>query len=299
MTAAPHLASSSVLPLVWVNGRRVEPAAPQVSVFDRGFTLADGLFETVRVYGGVPFRIHRHLGRLVRGAGVLGIPVPHAMGEMVERAVRAARDAGAVDAGLRITLTRGAAARGVAPPRDAAPTIVIALQELSAPAAPLLELGLTAQLARARRNEHAASASLKTLAYTEAVLALAAARAAGADDAIFLDTAGHVSEGAASNVFVRQGTTLLTPPVSCGALPGITREAVLELAPLVGLAPEERPVSPEELRDADEVLLTSSLREIAPVVRIDGRPVGSGEVGDAALQLTGAYAALVERERSP
>jgi len=299
MTAATRPAAASVLPLVWVNGRRVEPGAPHLSVFDRGFTLADGLFETVRVYGGVPFRLDRHLARLVAGAGVLGIPVPHAVDAMVHRAVGVAHAAGASDLALRITLTRGAGAPGVAPPREAAPTIVIALQELPARAVPLLDAGLVAQIARARRNEHAASAGLKTLSYTDGVLALAAARAAGADDAIFLDTAGHVSEGTASNVLVRRGGELLTPPVSCGALPGITREAVLELAPHAGLSVAERPVTPDELLDADEVLLTSSLREIAPVVRIDGRAIGTGAVGDAAHRLAAAYAALVARERGP
>lgn len=299
MTGPRHPAASSVLPLVWVNGRRVEAGTPHVSVFDRGFTLADGLFETVRVYAGVPFRLQRHLARLGEGAGVLGIPVPHAIGEMVERAVGVARAAGELQVALRITLTRGVGPPGVAPPRDAAPTIVIALQELRARAVPLLESGIAARVAQARRNEHAASSGLKTLAYTEGVLALAAAHAAGADDAIFLDTAGHVSEATASNVFVRRGAALLTPPASCGALPGITREAVLELAPQIGLAPEERPVTPAELLDADEVMLTSSLREIAPVVRIDGRAVGGGAVGDAARRLAAAYAAQVAREGAP
>jgi branched-chain amino acid aminotransferase len=142
------------------------------------------------------------------------------------------------------------------------------------------------------------TAGLKTLAYTDSVLALAEARRAGADEAIFLDTEGHCSEATASNLFAVVGDTLVTPPVSCGALPGITRAAVIELARGLEIEVAERPLSPDELRAAREAFLTSSLREIAPLVRVGDGPIGLGVPGSTTRELTRAYAALVRRERA-
>jgi branched-chain amino acid aminotransferase len=140
------------------------------------------------------------------------------------------------------------------------------------------------------------TAGLKTLAYTDAVAGLLEARRAGADEAIFLDTEGYCSEATASNVFVWTGTVLLTPPLSCGVLPGVTREAVLELARDADVPAIERAFGLEEIRAASEVFLTSSLRQIAPVVRIGHQAVGSGSPGPVTRRFVEAYAALVDRE---
>jgi branched-subunit amino acid aminotransferase/4-amino-4-deoxychorismate lyase len=159
--------------------------------------------------------------------------------------------------------------------------------------------GLAAVTARAHRDEHAITSGLKTLAYAEGIAALAEARRRGADEALFRDMAGHVCEATASNVFARVGGALVTPPLTCGVLPGITRAAVIELAPALGLRVEERPLEPRELEEAEEAFLTSSLREIAPLVRVDGRPVGGGAVGPVTRRAMGAYAELVRRECAP
>jgi branched-chain amino acid aminotransferase len=151
-------------------------------------------------------------------------------------------------------------------------------------------------MAAARRNEFAATCGIKTLAYTESVLALSQAKAAGADDAIFLDTAGHVSEATASNLFAVLDGTLVTPPLSCGVLPGITRAAVLELAHALGINAMEREIVEPELAAASEIFLTSSIREIAPLARIDTIAVGSGRCGPITGRLADAYAALLREE---
>lgn len=303
--------ASTVEPLVWLNGVAADPAAPHISALDRGFTLADGLFETVRLYHGLPFRLGRHLARLAHGAAALDIALPESLPEQVETAVRGARAAWTVerggegnrayDAAMRITITRGSGGRGVAPPVVGTPTVAIAIHPLSAsPASPPDESPpLLARTARARRNEHAAAAGIKTLAYVEAVLALAEARAAGVDDAIFLDTAGHVSEGTSSNVFAVRHGALVTPPRSCGVLPGITREAVLELAGTLGLPAAERELSPADVAAADELFLTSSIREIAPVVVLDGHAIGTGHVGAITRRVREAFRALVASECAP
>jgi branched-chain amino acid aminotransferase len=156
--------------------------------------------------------------------------------------------------------------------------------------------GLALHVASGRRNERAMTAGLKTLAYTDSVAGLLEARRAGADDALFLDTEGHCSEATASNLFVWSGSSLMTPPISCGVLPGVTREAVLELARAQGLPIVERAFGLDVLLAAEEVFLTSTLRRLAPVVRVGQRVVGGGVPGPITARLMAAYGTLVDRE---
>ena len=298
--ASPH--SPASLRMVWLNGRRVAADRPHLSAFDRGFTLADGVFETMRAYGGVAFRLDAHLARLARGAAALGIAAPgtEELRGWVEDALRAASsEEGTADVALRMTVTRGAGAIGVAPPTAGAaeaPTGVLTVQPVPRFPPALYAAGLSAHIASGVRNARAMAAGHKTLGYTDAVLALAEARRAGAEEALFLDGDGHCSEATSSNLFAWTGATLLTPPLSCGALPGITRAAVLELAGAAGIPTEERAFDALELLAAREAFLTSSLRELAPVVRVGGRAIGAGVPGPVTLRLTSDYAALVRRE---
>ena len=206
--------------MFWLNGVERSVEEPLLSPLDRGFTLADGLFETMRMSNGVVFRLDAHLDRLCAGARVLGIPIPPALRDHIAGSARTALAAGYVHASVRLTVTRGPAPPGLAPPPHPAPTIALAIAPFTPPDAPR---PIVAVMASARRNEYALTSGIKTLSYTESVLALAQAKTAGADDAIFLDTAGHVSEATASNIFAVIDDTLVTPPVACGVLPGITR----------------------------------------------------------------------------
>jgi branched-chain amino acid aminotransferase len=278
---------------VWVNGEPQPAGAVHVSARDRGFTLADGLFETMLVRNGRVFRLEEHLARLGRGLQVLQIPMDSQTREWVRLAVESASSP---DASLRLTVTRGVGRGGVAPPADTTPTTVITIGAMPAVPSSLYESGLNAHVASGRRNERSMTSGLKTLAYVDAIAAFLEAQRLGADEAIFLDTDGHCSEATASNLFVWTGRTLLTPPLSCGALPGITRAAVLELAPGLGLPVSEQPFDLEPLLAAQEVFLTSSLRGIAPVVRVGDRPIGPGTPGSVTGRLRAAYDALVERE---
>jgi branched-chain amino acid aminotransferase len=176
------------------------------------------------------------------------------------------------------------------------PTVVVTVAPPPAFGAAVYETGLTAHVASGRRNEHAITAGLKTLAYTDAILALIEARRTGADEVLFLDTAEHCSEASASNLFAVIGGTLATPPTSCAALPGITRRAVIEVAAELGLSVDERPFGLAELNGADEAFLTSSLRGIAPLVRVSGHPIGTATPGAVTQKVMAAYAALVKRE---
>jgi len=270
---------------VWVNGALVPPGEALLAADDRGFTLGDGLFETMRAYGGRVFRLRAHLERLRSSAARLGIPVPPDL----EAAVRATLAASGLDsAAVRLTVSRGPGGDGLAPPEPARPTAVIAVRPYS-PAERWYVDGVRTVFARGRLNEHALTAGIKRLGYLDQVTAQAEARAGGADEALFLDTAGHLAEGAASNLFLVAGGTLWTPPLSCGVLPGITRGIVLELAAAAGIPVREEPLAPEALRDASEAFLTSSLRELMPVIAIGGDPVGNGRPGPLTLRLLELY----------
>jgi len=278
---------------IWINGERMRPDALHLSACDRGFTLADGLFETMHLFHGTVFRLDRHLRRLTRGLAALGIPARSELRDWVLDAVDAAGD---VEAGVRLTVTRGPGAAGVAPPADVRPTVTVTVNPLPAVPPDVYASGLAAHVASGRRNQHAMTSGLKTLAYTDAIAAYLEAQRAGAADAIFLDTDGHCSEATSNNLFALIGGTLVTPPESCGALPGITREAVLELAPVLGVQTAERPFALAELVAADEAFLTSSLRRIAPLVRVGERPIGNGRPGDLTRRCADAYLSLVRAE---
>lgn len=286
----------ATLPMLWVDGVRVDPAARHLSALDRGFMLADGLFETMRVYNGTIFRLDRHLARLTAGARTLGICPPTELADMIAEAMHAARAAGIAEACVRCTVSRGLSGPGVLAPPEVPPTSVLVLCAVPSFAPTIYSEGLAAHIVTGRRNEWSPTSGVKTLSYTDAVVAALEARRAGADEAILLDTAGHISETPTSNIFVCIGGALRTPPRSCGILPGITREAVMELAPSLGLEVAEPVVTEADLFGAAEVFVTSSLREVAPVVRVNGRPIGSGVVGPVTRRIMDAYAALVRRE---
>ena len=279
--------------MFWLNGVQRPVDEPLLSLLDRGFTLADGLFETMRARGGTVFRLDAHLDRLFGSARVLGIPIAPGLRDHVAAASRTAFTYGYEHASVRLTVTRGPAPPGLAPPPHPAPTVALAIAPLTPASEPR---SIVAAIATARRNEHALTSGMKTLSYTESVLALSIAKAAGADDAIFLDTAGHISEATASNFFAVIDGTLVTPPRSCGVLPGITRAAVVEIAPARGIDTVEREIAEPELAMASELFLTSSIREIAPLVRIATTAIGTGRPGDVTQRIISAYAMLARDE---
>lgn len=281
------------LPAFWLNGSRQPAEGPHISGRDRGLTFADGVFETMCAHGLTVFRLDRHLERLRNALATLEIPAPPQLRSWV---IDAVRGVGGSDMSVRLTVTRGIGGGGIAPSAEAGPTVLVAVAPVPVFPASVYDVGLIAHVASGRRNEHAMTAGLKTLAYTEAVAALLEAQHAGADEALFLDTEGHCSEATSSNLFIWTGSTLVTPPASCGALPGITRAAILELATTRGVPTAERSFGLDDLFDAEEAFLTSSLRGLAPLVRVGEHMIGLGTPGALTRQLADAYTALVVRE---
>ncbi|MCW2243277.1 aminotransferase class IV [Azospirillum canadense] len=254
---------------LWLNGRLIAAEEARIDPTDRGFTLGDGLFETIRVAGGQPRYLDRHLARLAASADLLDLPLPYPADALSAAMAALIAAQGLAEGVLRLTLTRGTGARGVPPPADPKPTVLITL----APAGPVAG-PVEAVIARStRRNEHSPLSRLKTLNYLDAIIARQEAAKRGAGEALLLNTAGRLAESSVANLFVVREGRLLTPPPSEGALPGIRRGLILER-----YAAEEQPVTRDHLFAADEAFLTNSLG-LRPLLAVDGRAIGSGTPG--------------------
>lgn len=278
---------------VMIDGSLVPAERALVSVFDRGFLYGDSVFESLRTYGGKPFDLEQHLARLERSAERVFIPLPVSL-SVLEREVRQSIDAHpSSERYVRLTLTRGVGrSLGLDPELAVTPLRVITITDLTAPSPALYERGIGAISYRIERaSDAAAVADAKIGNYLLAVLAMRAARAAGAQEALLEAGNGDILEGTTSNVFAVFQGKLATPPESAAILPGITRAHVLELCRRAGLPVELRALSKAELAHADEVFVCSSIRELVPVVTLDGRPVGSGVPGPVTRELLRSYRA--------
>ena len=278
-------------PSVWIDGSLVTADAARVSPFDHGLLVGDGVFETVRVYGGQPFAFTRHLDRLAHSAAGLGIPVPDF--DVLRTAAKAVLDAnGHTEARLRITVTGGVAPLG-SERGDGGPTVIVATSAVKR--WPASERVVVVPWAR---NDRGATAGLKTTSYAENVRALAYAHERGASEAIFANTHDELCEATGSNVFVVRDGAVATPPGSSGCLLGVTRALVVELAPELGLTVEERPLALDALHDADEAFLTSTTREVQPIAAVDERALPAVP-GPVTAALAAAFTGLVARDLDP
>ena len=260
--------------VAWINGRIVRGSEVALSLFDRGARDGGAIFETLRVYGGVPFAWERHLERLVLSAAELGFPVPPSPGALRAALAELLEALGLRDAVVRLTVTRGIA--------GARPTRAGAWLEAEAPTARLwagTRRGAGTAIVSRTPFEPGWLGRHKTASRLAWDLAREEARAAGVDEAILVAPAGQVLEGAASNVFVVRDDELLTPPLSLPVLPGVTRAIVLELCREMGLRHRELAIVPEHLRWAHEILLTNSVQEVLPLAELDGRPLPSRAIG--------------------
>lgn len=276
--------------LVLVNG---EPKAPEeafVSVYDRGFLYGDSVFETIRTYGGKPFALKEHVERLARSAGSVLIPLPLPVDDIAKEIERAVELAQNPESSIRVMLTRGVGPLGLDPDLARDPSRVVFVEPLAPPPAEAYRKGIGVVLVRtARATDATAAAGAKVANYLTSLLAIREAKQAGAAEALVVDANGNVVEGATSNVFVIKGGELLTPPESAGILPGITRAHLLEAANALGVPVRFEELPEASLFDADEAFISSSIREVLPVVRVDGRPIGNGEPGAMTRRLHSAF----------
>lgn len=276
-------------------GRVVDPAQASVSVFDRGFLYGDSIYETMRTAGGHVVELERHLERLHGSAEGIAFDMPFS-NEDVRQAVHATLDAaGNPESRIRLVITRGTGPIALDTRTSESPLMVVFVHPLEFPPAQTYEKGIAAAIVDVQKNvREAIDPGLKTGNYLPSILALRKAIEAKGEDAIMCNRDGHVAEGATSNVFMVAGGELATPSLATGVLAGITRSVVLERATELGLVVHETIVEPDELRRADEVFLTSSIRGIMPVTRLDAAPVGDGGVGPVTRRLMAAYQAYID-----
>ncbi len=271
---------------LWIDGQLLEEDKARISPFDHGLLTGDGVFESLRVYGGIPFAVRRHLERLGRSAAGLRLPLPDAhvlRGAMHE--VIAANDLS--DGRVRITVTGGVSPLG-SERGTAGPTVIVAGRPM-APWPAVTDVVVVPW----PRNERGALAGLKTVSYGENVVALDFAVERGAGEALFGNLAGNLCEGTGTNVFVGIDGRLLTPPLTAGCLPGVTRDLLLEV---FGVVEEDVPL--DLLSGVDEAFLTSSTREVQPIRAIDGR-VLSAAPGPLTQAAAAAFAQLLRRDLDP
>jgi len=278
--------------IVFLNGKFLPAADAVVPLNDRGFLLGDGLFETMRVANGKPFRCAQHLERLTRGADFLKIKLPFTPGEIQKFAGELIEQNKLAEAILRVTLTRGAGARGYSPKNSGPPTLAMTLHPLPpVNADEPVQWSLVTSSFRLPAGD--ALASFKTTSKILNVLARAEAEEQGADEALLLNANGEVAETAGGNIFWVYQDKICTVPTGRGVLPGITRAVVLELCQSLGLETNKRVIKPEQLRNAEGIFVTQSALGIVPVVAFDGVPVAPSPLVD---QIAAAYHEVLTKE---
>jgi branched-chain amino acid aminotransferase len=289
---------------VFIDDRMLPLEGARIPVVDRGLLYGEGVFDTMRAYNGEVFRFRQHLERFLAGAQSLGLQCPldfSALGSQVETLLKANQLA---DAYIRLTLTRGDGGFGMEALEGGMGRLFIVARALASIPKRIYEQGITAVVSRIRRNETSPLSGIKSLNFLDNLLARREAKAVGADESILLNTRSNVAEASSSNVFLvmredaAASVAIITPDRASGVLPGITREAVLEVAAELQLAAAERPVAREELFHAREVFITNSIRGIVPIVKVDGHSIGDGAPGAATVRLMEAYRRLAQRNLS-
>ena len=290
------MAEAAHQPACWLNGNLVPPHQATVSVFDHGLLYGDGVFEGIRFYNGRAFRLQEHLDRLALSARAIALALPYTLGQMADAVEHTVAATGAADGYLRLVVTRGVGPLGLDPTRCHSPSVFIIADRLQLVSGETRAQGAKVVIAATRRlGPDGLDPRIKSLNYLNHILARLEASNAGADEAILLNSAGRVAEGSADNIFIVRGGELLTPPVMEGALDGITRQVVLEVAAELGIPHRETALAPYDLFVADECFLTGTGAELIPVGTIDGRPLPFCPGPIFAMLQTG-FRACVERE---
>ncbi len=285
---------------IYIDGDWYARETAKVSVFDHGLLYGDGVFEGIRVYSRRIFRLEAHVDRLYASARALALAIPltpDALMAVVREAVRRNRRD---DAYIRLIITRGAGELGIDPLSCPRASIIVIVGEVRLYPAALYDSGIKVITAPTRQVSHeAVDARIKSLNYLKNVLAKIDAQRAGAQEAILLNSAGFIAECAGDNLFVVRHARLSTPAPQDGALEGITRGAILELAAAAGIVAGEARLTRFDVYTADECFLTGTGAEVMPVTEVDGRPIGTGSVGPITQRLRAAFHSLVRHEGDP
>ncbi len=275
---------------IYVNGKFYPPEQAKVSVFDHGYLYGDGVFEGIRAYGGRVFKLDEHVNRLYRSADFLLLPIPVSKAAMAEAVLETCRRSGIRDGYIRVVVSRGEGDLGLDPRKCPVATVVIIADDISIYPEELYRQGLRAATAATRRNSRdALPPQVKSLNYLNNILAKLEANRMGLPEMIMRSPEGYVVEGTSDNLFIVVGGRLVTPPVYLGALAGITRAVVMDLADEMGIPVGEEPFGIFELYSADECFLTGTAAEVIPLVEVDERKIAGGAPGPITMRLIEAF----------
>ncbi|GAE45769.1 branched-chain amino acid aminotransferase [Mesobacillus boroniphilus JCM 21738] len=272
--------------LIFLNGQFVSKKDAVVSVYDHGFLYGDGVFEGIRVYEGNVFRLQDHVNRLYDSAKSIMLSIPYSKQELSDLVVETLRVNGLLNAYIRVVVSRGVGNLGLDPSSCARPQVIVIAEELALFPKELYESGIEIVTVATRRNRSdVLSPKVKSLNYLNNILVRIEAGLSGVNEALMLNDQGYVAEGSADNVFIVKNGEILTPPGYVGALEGITRNAIMEIAHNLGFLMREEVFTRHDVYVADEVFLTGTAAEVIAVVKVDGRTIGEGKPGAVTNQL--------------
>ncbi|AVI41853.1 MULTISPECIES: branched-chain-amino-acid transaminase [Bacillus] len=265
---------------IFLNDELVKKEDAKISVYDHGFLYGDGVFEGIRVYNGNIFRMKEHLDRLYDSARSIMLNIPYSLEELTEKMIHTVERNGLKDAYIRLVVSRGAGDLGLDPNNCGRANTVIIVEPLAIFPKHLYETGIDIVTVPTRRNRpDVLSPKVKSLNYLNNILVRIEAHMAGVSEALMLNDQGYVAEGSADNVFIYKKGKLYTPPGYIGALEGITRNAIMEIAEDLGYEVKEEPFTRHDVYTAEEVFLTGTAAEVIAVVKVDGRTIGEGQPG--------------------
>src|ERR1051326_1185713 len=285
---------------IYIDGKYYDQRSAKISVFDHGLLYGDGIFEGIRVYNGRVFKLQEHIDRLFYSAKAILLKIPMARAALVGAVVQTCRRNRIRDGYIRLVVTRGQGTLGLNPNRCKNPSVIIIADKIQLYPVELYEKGMEIITVPTTRNLHSAlNPAIKSLNYLNSILAKVEANNAGCEEAIMLNAEGFVSECTGDNVFIVKAGQLFTPPLSAGALYGITRSVVIDLARDDGVTVAEPNLTRYDLFNADECFLTGTGAELIPIVKIDGRLIGAGKPGPLTRRLVDKYHALTKVSGEP
>ena len=285
---------------IYIDGKFYAEADAKVSVFDHGLLYGDGIFEGIRFYNGRVFRLEEHLERLWDSARSICLEIPMSKREMTEALLETIRQNDLRDGYIRLIVTRGVGNLGLNPAQCKRPSVIIIATTIALYPREVYENGLTVVTCATRRtNPGALNPAVKSLNYLNNVMARIEANLAGADEALMLNDAGNVAECTADNIFVVKRGQIFTPPIAAGALRGITRLVVFEMAAELGIKVTETDITRHDVFIADECFLTGTAAEIIPVIKADGRPIGNGKPGPISARMIARFRELTRETGTP
>jgi len=280
---------------IFVDGKYYSERDAKVSVFDHGLLYGDGVFEGIRAYHGRVFKLKEHIDRLFCSAKAILLKIPMSHAQIMRATVETCRKNNIRDGYVRLVVTRGRGTLGLNPNRCKNPSVIIIADKIQLYPPEFYRRGLDIITVPTTRNLHSAlNPAIKSLNYLNNILAKIEANNAGVEEAVMLNAEGFVAECTGDNLFIVKNGELFTPPLSAGALYGITRQTVMELAGEAGLKVSEPNLTRYDLFNADECFLTGTGAEIVPVVKIDGRVIGTGKPGPITRRLEDEYHALTK-----